>query len=175
MSTTDDQTTSARRVPGWGRRIGVILGLVLLGLVGFAWWNFPSLNPYSAAGRHQRVLDRLNVHLLAASDAFVARYGRNELEWPTEVFAQGATLRVMQMSLYNTFWHADRQPEVAARLREVADQLDAGGGAELRTLDGCLRLFARFEAISPDFKAYGPTQWVYEWHREGKIPRLRVD
>lgn len=133
------------------------------------------LDRLSARGRHMRVLARLEERISPVLSAFYAKHGGQEYHWKDpELCAQGATLRAMQMSLYNVFYHGDRTPETAARLRAIADRLEANDGADLQTPDGCRRLFVLFEEASPDFKTYSPTFAVYQLRDEGKIRTLQA-
>ncbi|MCX6953240.1 MAG: hypothetical protein NTV51_13895 [Verrucomicrobia bacterium] len=161
----------------WLRWTGIAVVLVLVagaGVVVRQGWPVPGLAYLSPRGRHMLVLARLNERITPTYVAFRARHGFGPDAWKDpEVCVQGATLRAMQMSLYNTFYHGDRTPPTSARLRAIADRLDADDGEDLKTPDGCRRLFALFEEASPAFKSYGPTLAVYELRDDGSIRTLQ--
>ncbi len=66
----------------------------------------------------------------------------------------------------------DPGDQAQARLQEIVDRIDRTGGRELRTAEGCLRLWAEFEQKFPDSRDYAWLTRLHEYQEAGDIGRL---
>ena len=85
--------------------------------------------------------------------------------------ARAELLMAMNTATWNELYYHNRcSPE---KIRAMADRLDKTKGAELQTVEGCLRLMAEMEVACPTVKDYAWFVSVREMQDEGVIPRLR--
>jgi hypothetical protein len=113
-----------------------------------------------------RTLGRIDGHLRTAMDADPRAKASMTA---TRENARLLLLSVMQKALWNVLdYTKDSSPE---KLRAIDGRLEATSEADLRTVDGCLEVFALFEEASPRFKQYGPTLEIYMLQEQGEIPR----
>jgi hypothetical protein len=115
--------------------------------------------------RHRAELDRIAKHLndkipgvdvgqQFASDMFASKEGI----WPKPDEARAILIRALGMSLHNEFWSSSRCDR--AKLRAVLARLDADGGADLNTVEGCLRIFTLMLEVTPTARDYGPFTYI---------------
>ncbi len=127
--------------------------------------------------RHTKILDRIAKHLndrnpnptvsSGSYDVHVAAFGGNS--WPKPEEARAILIRHLGVSLHNEFWHWDRCDRT--KLRAVLDQLEANGGADLNTVEGCLQIFELMLQVTSTARAYGPFAQILSAQTLGTFPK----
>lgn len=119
--------------------------------------------------RHRKQVLRINGYVQSALRPLGAG-ASPALELHGEKRARAELLMASGTALMNRLWSPQGcSPE---KIRAISEGLDKTNGAELQTVEGCLRLMAQLEEACPDVKDYAWFVNVREMQDEGVIPRL---
>jgi len=110
--------------------------------------------------RHQADLDRIAKHLKDKDPGVDVTQFASDMSdyktgiWPKPDEARAILIRHLGKGLYNEFWQSKRCDRT--KLRAVLARLDANGGADLNTVEGCLRIFELLLQVTPTARDYSP-------------------
>ncbi|MDI1319328.1 MAG: hypothetical protein PSW75_03925 [bacterium] len=162
------QTTASSFLPRWAKRgLVVLVGLVVLLAVS----AFLMVKPWTPKFRHQRVLGRIEGHLKPIMVTMPVGDAMQRL--PKVERGRCEIIRAIWAALYNwpLYYQAGTVPE---KVVAIADRLDANGGADLKTFEGCVELLKLFDEASWTFYDYPWVATLSEMEQEGMIPKLPV-
>jgi hypothetical protein len=144
-----------------------IAALVVL-LIGGAYLYLT--NPWSVESQHQRVRHRVDTYFRTAQNSM--SYNDRELARLTPAErGRYEIIRAIFTSLGN--WpFAYRRDVVPEKFAAIADRLDADGGADLKTFEGCCALLVLCNEASSSFHDYPWITRLYEMEEDKTIPPL---
>jgi hypothetical protein len=125
-----------------------------------------------AETRHRRILERIDAHLeRAMGNSIGAPANGKPFAHLDDANARLEVLRAIRTALFNEFWYVNRvSPE---KMRAVAERLDANGGKDLETVQGCLRIMDLLEGACPTARQYVWFADIHDAQAEGNFPKLQ--
>lgn len=149
--------------------------VVLVALVGLSYLLVTQ--PWSAESRHRRLNQGIQQHFVQAEEPF-RHYDVKHESFQVDTARMSKPdrgryeiIRAVHTALGN--WpFAYSKNVVPEKFAAIGARLDANGGADLKTFEGCCELLVLLNGASPEFHDYPWITQLYEMEKGGEIPPL---